>query len=248
MEDTTYITGYWKVPNYKKHNFEYYYESIRQTMMRLKNHNVVFFYMNDDILNIVRKIKPTNNIIFIKINIIGLPTWNISEVYLESCKSQNNQLLNKYNPEFEKGLMHYKREYMQGGEDVYRKVFTIWTSKLYLIEQIIHMNPYNTKNFTWIDAGLGNRIGNFLNVKNYKNDCINGLNKSRMKYFGEKIIMIAYLMISDKDTWLKIIPLYKEELELHKNSNYAHDEETILHLLYKKFPVLFNPINVINFE
>lgn len=243
IDNITYVAGYWRVPNYKKHDDEYYNNSIIQTIQRLKDHNVIFFYIDDNILNIVKSIKQTN-IIFIKINIIGLPTWDISEFYLKSCENQDNtHIIDKYGSNGQKGVIHYNREYLSGGPDVYRNVFTIWTSKLFLIQQIIEINPYNTNNFAWIDAGLGNRLGDFLDIQNYKDNYIN-CRISYFKYLSNTIYLMAGILISNKDTWLKIIPLFKEELELQKNSNYAHDEETILHLVYEKNPLLFNHIYI----
>jgi len=233
------VIGYWKVPNYKKHDYNYYYDRIKTNFKNLIHNNVIFYYKDDDILNIVKRIKNTN-IIFIKKYIKELPTWEISSFYLESCKNQNNiELRDLYDSrEYEKGLVHYKREFLLGGPEVYRKIFTIWTSKIYLIENAITENPFNTEYFSWIDAGLRNNINEHIQSINYKNNHINGLGGSCMNYLGEKVHMCAGVIISDKNTWLNFIPLYKEELENNKNSNYAHDEETLLHILYKKYPNL----------
>ena len=36
-----------------------------------------------------------------------------------------------------------------------------------------------------------------------------------------------------ENIWKKLIPLYEKQLQLSKNSKYAHDEETILYLIWK---------------
>jgi len=231
----TYVIGYWKIPNYKKHDYNYYYDTIRDNLNNFIDKKVIFYYKNNDILNIVKRIKNTN-IIFIKKNIIYLPTWNISRFYLESCKNQKLGYL--YNNK-EKGLIHYKREFLLGGPEVYRKIFTIWTSKIYLIENAITENFFNTKYFAWVDAGLKFNINSYIRSINYKNKRINGLYGFSLKYLGEKIYMSAGIMISDTNTWLNFIPLFKQELENNKKSNYAHDEETLIHIIHKKHPELF---------
>jgi len=54
-----------------------------------------------------------------------------------------------------------------------------------------------------------------------------------------KVYNCAGFMIARKGIWLKIIPLYKQMLQAQKHSNYAHDEETLLRLIYKDHPQLF---------
>ena len=95
----------------------------------------------------VKKHIKTNNIIYKKILIDKLKTYDLSNNYLDTCKLQDNVSLRKINTAYEKGLIHYRREYKKSGEDSYRKVITVWTSKLFLVNKIIDENPFNTDYF-----------------------------------------------------------------------------------------------------
>jgi hypothetical protein len=46
-------------------------------------------------------------------------------------------------------------------------------------------------------------------------------------------------MISSIDTWNRFIPLYKRKIEDIQEDPYAHDDETIFHLIHKEYPELF---------
>ena len=111
-------------------------------------------------MNDVKSCIQSKNVIYIKLPIENLPTYALSHYYLNSCKLQNNEELCKVNTENEKGLIHYNREYLKSGEDSFRKVFTVWTSKCFLIEYIIKKNPFKTNIFAWIDVSVSRMARN----------------------------------------------------------------------------------------
>ena len=235
-EYITYVLGFWKVNNNTKRSMNHYYKFMPKTFQKLKNKNIVFFYGDDDILEYVNSICKTPYFIAIKIPVDELPTYELSADYLESCKNQNNSYLESMNDR--KGLKHYAREYKKSGEDAYRKIISIWTSKILLIKRVIDSNPFNSINFAWADVSIA-RINLPITKTNYNMNKIN-MNKGGCRYMGEIINNGAGFMISGKNTWLKLIPLYKTKLEELRHSNYAHDEETILYLIYKENKELFN--------
>jgi SAM-dependent methyltransferase len=250
---TTYITGYWNIKDNIKNSYENHYKKlIPKTLDILNNCNIIFFYDNEEILKYVKRNIKTKNIIYIKINIESLETYNISNDYLKSCKLQDNNYLKKINIKNEKGLIHYEREYKKSGENSFKKVFTIWTSKIFLVNKIIDKNPFNTNFFAWIDISASRiNINNNYYKKNYLSDYIYHFNKNIMKYYGEKIEINGFFLLSNINTWKKLIFLYKNQLELCKNSNYSHDEETLLHLIMKENKNLFYNIELYmktNFE
>ena len=236
MEPVTYITGLWNIPQNKKHDIKYYYRHIPKTFQLLKNANVVFFYEDNTILEYVKKHCNMSHFTAIKRSVCDLPTYGMMDDYLASCKNQDNTLLKEQQDD--KGLKHYEREYMLSGEDSYKKVIGIWTSKLFLMEEIIRENPYKTDTFAWIDIGISRENPRYIQLP-YKKNVIT-TNASIMIYKGERIFNAAGYMISDKNTWLKLLPLYKEKLEELRHSNYAHDEETIIYLIYKENMELFS--------
>jgi SAM-dependent methyltransferase len=67
-----------------------------------------------------------------------------------------------------------------------------------------------------------------------------------MKYYGETMTINASFLIAHKNIWKKLMPLYEKQLQLSKNSKYAHDEETILYLIWKDNKDLFCDIKNMN--
>jgi hypothetical protein len=202
----------------------------------LTDKKIVFFYEDTDILNYVKSIIKTPHFIPIHIQIADLPTYELSADLLASCVLQNNRRIPYH--KYEKGLVHYNREYLLSGEENYRKIISIWTSKIHLIESVMKTNPYNTDTFAWVDVSASRFSTNYI-VKEFDHTKINTSMNELMLYMGEKLHNSATYMIAKKSVWARLIPLYIAKLNAIKHSNYAHDEETILFLIYKEHPDLF---------
>jgi hypothetical protein len=136
-----------------------------------------------------------------------------------------------------KGVVHYQREYLQSGEDSYRKVITIWTSKIGLIEKVIAENPFKTDTFAWVDVSISRINMEFINIP-FQEDRIN-TNICWANYKGERMYHSGGFMISTIDTWNRFIPIYNKKLEEIREDPYAHDDETIFHLIHKENPEIF---------
>lgn len=245
---TTFVTGYWKINENVKYKYETHYKNLFENSFKiLKDCNIVCFYDDDNILSELKRTKKTNNIIFLKIHVEDLHTYNISQNYLNTCKVQDNKTLRKINTVNEKGLVHYDREYMGSGESGFRKVFTVWTSKLFLVNEIINVNPFNTDTFAWIDISISrfNRRDTYKYTQYYPTDKIYHFSNNIMRYYGELLPLLAAFLIADKNVWKTMIPLYNEKLLSLKDSEYAHDEETILTLIQKDHPEFFQDIDKI---
>ena len=61
---TTYICGYWRIEQNVKHNLDHYLKFLPKTFEILKNKKIIFFYDNDTVLNYVKSIVKTENIIY----------------------------------------------------------------------------------------------------------------------------------------------------------------------------------------
>lgn len=243
-ENTTYIMGYWNVRNNKKNSYESHYKPlILKTLNIIKDQNIVFFYEDEDVINSIKK-NVKNNIIFIKKELMDLPTYKISKDYLETCKQQNtkelsDKFINWDKGLFEKGFVHYHREYKQSGENVFRQLFTIWTSKIFLVQEIIRLNPFHNNYFAWMDiscARFNRKEG--LYTQFYLPNQLFYFNNP-MKYYGITLPINASFLMAHRNIWKKLIPLYEKQLQLSKDSKYAHDEETLLYLIWKDNKNLF---------
>ena len=148
--------------------------------------------------------------------------------------------MGKINKRNEKGLVHYRREFKRSGEDSFRKVFTVWTSKLFLVNNIINENPFNTNYFAWIDVSASRvNINKKYFTQFYLPNQIYHFSMNLMRYYGISLPIMGFFMIAHKNIWKKLIPLYEKQLQLSKNSKYAHDEETVLYLIWKDNKDLF---------
>ena len=239
---TTYVCGYWYIPNNVKHSLRHYKKHFLNTFNILQDCNIVYFYDNDKILSYLKPFVKTKNIIFIKYPVKFLPTEELSDAYLSSCKRQDNAYLKMIDKGNEKGLFHYNREFLRSGEDAYKKIFSVWTSKILLIKKVMFDNPFNTEFFAWIDCAISKlnrdpRLYKSLYSYKYLHHFENS-----MKYYGKILPLNAGFMIAHKDIWNVIIPLYQKQLFESKTSKYAHDEETILYLVMKTHPNLFKSI------
>lgn len=243
--ETTYITGYWKINENVKHSYKYHYKKLLgKTLTLLKDQRIIFFYDNDEVLCDVKKVIQTKDIIYKKVSIELLETYKISKDYLETCKLQNNDELRKINNVNEKGLVHFSREYKRSGEISFRKVFTVWTSKLCLVDKIIDENPFDTNYFAWIDISVSRfSIPTKYFLQDYLPNHIYHFDINCMKYYGERLPIIACFLVGHKNIWKKLVPLYKAKLDSLKDSKYGHDEETILYLVWKEHKYLFCDID-----
>jgi len=203
----------------------------------IKKSTYCFFYEQDEILEYVKTFVETDTTYFIpfQLKLTDLPTYELSEQLLESCKKQDTEYLRSLNDH--KGVTHYQREYLQSGEDSYRKVITIWTSKIGLMEKAIVLNPFQTDTFAWVDVSISRINMQFIDIP-FEKEKIN-TNIGWSNYKGQRMYYSGGFMISSMETWNRFIPLYNQKLEDIREDPYAHDEETIFHLMNKEHPGIF---------
>lgn len=245
-QNTTFCVGYWHVKERSsKKSIEHYLKYMPETFKLLKNQKIIFYYDDESILESVKKYLETSYFIEKKINLINLPTYEISENYLKSCSRQDFESLININSLNEKGLVHYKRDFIESGSNCYRKLFTIWTSKILLLEEAINSNDFNTSFFAWADFSIS-RFKQKRENWNFINQvfCDNYIYHfdSVMRYYGKKLNLNASFLFGHKKLINELSFIFKNSLEELKNSNYAHDEETIIETFYEKHN-LFKKIN-----
>jgi hypothetical protein len=242
--DITYCTGLWLLKNNRKHDAEHYYKNLPKTMKHLNGQKIVFFYEDERILEMARSSVTSEHFHGIKIRVEDLPTYRFSRSFLRSCRRQDNHQLAKFRGR-EKGLIHFKREFRLSGPEIYRKIISIWTSKIFLLNQVAERNLFGTEWFAWIDASLGRYSDRHLSTLShlpYTTDRIHHYG-SGMNYRGKRLNLSAGLLVGHRQKWSELFDLYREELEIAKSDSYAHDEETILNLVLTKRPELFRNIN-----
>lgn len=243
--NATFCSGFWSIRGNAKRPLEHYQEMLPKTLHLLRGQNLVFFYGEEDILDLVRSHHATGQLLPIRTEIEELPAYGLSEDYFESCKRQDNDRLRRLEKGNEKGLIHYEREYRQSGEQAYRRIVTIWMSKLLLVERVMAENPFASEFFGWADASVARfndkrTNWNFMNGR-YANGHLYHYG-NQMRYEGELCRLNASFMFGHRDAVSRVVDLYRSQLDASRRSDYAHDEETILNLVYRDNERLFRKI------
>lgn len=240
MKDTTFIIGYWKIYNNAKNNLEHYLNYLPKTLKILKNNNIVFYYYDDDILDFVKTHIKTDNIIYIKKSIEELETFKYSEHFLNLCLKQNIDKNIDLKNTRDKGIKHLLRDCNISGHEIYKKLFTIWTSKIYLVKEIIDKNPFNTNFFSWTDASISRiyKNNNFYRTIQYSPNYFFYFGSSS-KYNNETLKIACGYMNAHYTIWNKVLDLYNQTFDECKNEIYGFDEEVIFHKIIKNNNQLF---------
>jgi hypothetical protein len=240
--------GYWSIPGNPKRDIKYYKNITTTTLQLLKDKSIVFFYSENETYDYLSHLNSEGyKIMFIKKRVEDLPTYKISDSFLNSCKNQDLSSVKDKDKEKEKGYVHQFRDLNQSDDETYKKIITIWTSKILLVEQIIDNNPFNTDHFAWVDVSATRFNVRRIYYTSFIKGKLNAINTS-MHYKGQRMFHGATIMIGDKETWSWMIPLYKQKIEEEKDSHYGHDEETLMYLIYKEHPERFVKIRTIEQE
>lgn len=245
----TFITGFWHVSRNVKRDISHYLRLIPSTMELVESNPIVCFhdgseYEGQNFGARVRAVKD-EGVSEIVLSMQDLPTYEMSKFYLDACRNQDTESLRKISCEREKGVKHCDRELGVSGPDSYRKVFSIWTSKPFLVLRVIKAHPAS-EYYAWIDASASrfdvrNRQHDFRALKLESNFIYHYSNL--MKFRGRAMAVNASVMIAHKDAWRVFAELFERELVRNKYSAYAHDEETLIQFIVEEFPQLFKSID-----
>jgi len=135
-----------------------------------------------------------------------------------------------------------------------KECYILWNSKLYFMEEAIHLNPFHSTYFLWSD--IGNVRQPFLfEIDNYplssKISCnqidivlIHPFPKEKEDdFFFNSVHLSGSIMGGTKETFLKLIPLYKSTFQHYLNhEKFIGCDQQIFHTLYWKNPELFHLI------
>jgi hypothetical protein len=247
--NTTFVTGYWELPGNPKHGLDHYITLIPKTLEHLRGFNVVLFYDNESVNEVFKSYINSEQFFSEFLPLYHLPAFHYSNKAAVNAENadlnwlHHFQSLTKWR---EKGLAHYEREIVKGGTELYKKLFTIWASKPFLINYTIDQNPFHTSCFAWIDPSLARVFGQRSKWKFYNQllswDHINHYD-SPMFFKGKKQDIQAGFLFSSARKWKEFLPYYRNEILECLDERYPHDEETILNSLGRKHPKFFNKIN-----
>ncbi len=246
----TFCLGYWRIPENCKRPVEHYSRLFAATCDQLAHGNLLLLHGEDDVADIFRAICADKAIPIRtrRLAIEALPAWPVSERLLAACARMD--LRSAPRPKRfrgEKGTVHYWRDYIDGGDSSYRKLISIWMSKIALTQRLaVGENPFGTELFAWVDASIARFAGQRRNWDfsqlRLSRHCISHYG-SGMNCHGRRLPLNASLLAGGAAAWSELDALFARELSLCLSEAYAHDEETLLARIVSSHPQLFHCIS-----
>jgi hypothetical protein len=246
ISTTTFCTGYWRVDNNQKKTTAQYLRHFAGLCHHLRNGRLVVFHEDDDILAHFREVGRSCGVRIVgrRIAFTELPTFHLSERLLAGCRAMAAaQSVRPTAFRNEKGTLHFWRDYVDGGEDVYRRLVTIWTSKIPLV---LHAgmggDAESAPRYAWVDASIARfdrrRSGWRFAERPHPPQAVAHY-RSVMRFRGERLPINASLLSAPSARWPELDALFRRTLEGVLADAYAHDEETVLGLCHRRHPGLF---------
>lgn len=245
----TYVMAYWPIPGNAKRSLNHYSEHLTLSLQMLAGENLYFIGDDEGVLSAVEALSKTHGIRLhvARRTLDVLQKRTAMESLLQKTKEFGSRL-SAPPTDFrrDKGLIHYWRDYRQSGEEAFKRVFSIWHSKIDLLQTAARDNPFSSSEFAWVDASIsrfnGRRPGwDFRQlsvsrpgvVQHYANDmCKN----------GRQLALNASFLLGDAASIARLHAAYEEAFALCLGEDYPHDEETVLDTIVTKMPELFSVI------
>lgn len=246
----TFCTGYWVISDNRKRSPEHYTKYIPRTLRLISGHNLIVFYEDEDVLRFFEKHCRLNaiSIFGIRVPVMELPAYALSAKMLECCRSMEGSEYLNGDPAYrrEKGRRHYQRDYLLSGADNYRKIISIWTSKVPLVARhAIPADPFGSDYFAWIDAS----VSRFKRARSNWDFMGLTYNDASLHHYGSisycmgvPLRLNASFLLAHKDVWSQVQAKYEQQLEASLSDSYAHDEETLLSRVVQENSQLFTRI------
>lgn len=249
-----YVTGLWIIEDWNKKTPELYLQTLKKTLKMLQGEKLLFLSNQKNIFDLVREFSESQDISLetVSMPVQNLPAVLVSDNYVKACQRMQLAISpksswNNYRTIQEKGIKHYFRDYNGKSVDSYKKVLSIWLSKVPLLADIASRKEYSEfKHFAWCDASVAR-----FNPKRIKSNFIKQEDKSGkishyysgMKYYSQIIPVSASYMSGDRSAWESFNLVYTKYLKILQDSSYAHDEETVISHCHEECAELFHLIN-----
>lgn len=246
---TTFCTGYWRINGNRKRSPDQYVRYFASLCDHIQDRRLIVFYEDDDILTHFREAGESRRVRVVgrRIPLTDLPTFPLSERLLACCRAMSStQRTRPSHFHNEKGALHYWRDYMDGGADVYRRLAAVWTSKIPLVLQAgIGGDSVSAPHYAWVDASIARfdrrRSGWRFAARPHPPHAVAHY-RSAMRVRGERLPINASLLSAPSGLWPGLATLFQRTLEDVLADAYAHDEETVLGLCHRRQPAVFSSI------
>lgn len=222
IEQITFCTGFWPVPNNRKRSYGHYLKHLSGTIQLLAGGKLLVFHDDPYFFKKCQDVANKYNVSICehRIALTELPYYSIGEILLSSCKRmEGSEYLNNREFKKDKGVKHYQREYLISGEESYKNIMAIWMSKISLVtHHATSLNNFNTEKYSWIDISISRvnllRTNWDFTKNNYESDKIYHYG-TESYYNGLPIKLSAGFLLGSEHCWKildeKLVALLEKE-------------------------------------
>jgi len=248
MTSRVYISGLFIIPGNPKRSPHHYFQLLKESLRYAKDSTLYFFSNSNQIKEDITKISQEFNIklIWESLEIKELPVYtnlleNAPAIEIQGFEHlHKNRLISR-----EKIFEHYFIDSKSGSDrDTFKMMQAVWLSKIHLVNIAI-TKENAAREFCWFDASVSRfkqrANANFSEIK---------INPERvhhyssiMRFFGKRLPLNASVLMGSSEAWLKLLPIYHEQLECLIHCGLPIDEEIVLMNCLSKFPELFDSID-----
>lgn len=247
----TYVMGYWPIADNPKNSLEHYSKYVTHSFDMLSGQRLLFLSNRTDILkNVAQAAKKRG--IDCEVRQIDFADFEkfsqIGKMVEQTAKYGRDLSVRPKEFNNEKGLVHFWRDFVGSDPATYIKMLCIWQSKIDLLSKVAIDNPFNTKEFAWIDATISRFNGKRHRWRFTDIDYDNKFGeiyhyRSKMCKHGKPIAMNASFILGDETAVKKLKSLFDTAFGAALSEAYPNDEETILDSVVQANPKLFYTID-----
>lgn len=245
---TTYVTGYWRLPQNAKRSPAHYESHLSGLFRMISGGNLVLLHNDDGFFQRCSQLAHDANVKLLdrRFELSQLPCASISGQLLESCKKMEaTPLLAEPRFKKDKGVKHFFREYKASGAETYKAIMTIWMSKIPVVTEVAASNPFGSSLFGWVNIS----VSRFRFLRKHFDFTRAQIDEGRINHYGtestyrgKRLRLNASFLCGKTPVWNELNTEFQDTLNHHLTDAYAHDEETILSYVLDLRPDLFNCI------
>ena len=243
--------------NNKTGGFKYYAGQLERTLMMLKDRKIVFFYDNDECLSAFKKAVQTKTYEVIHLPAEQLPAYEDAErrtdnlnidTYVEDIIEARDNYAKQQDASFKlnprdlglgfpfhaKGFTmdvavakEHGLKWDSATQEAVTKLYAVWDSKVFLVDQVRVFNPFATNYFAWMDISFC-RLNRFIwnvyphdkeHITTYPPFTTSPSDQGRM-YNVNGAFLFGY-----KDLWPRVCKLMRKVMRDTEGENYLYMDE-----------------------
>ena len=243
---TVFVTGLWRIEGGVKRTSDHYRTLLPGLCALLRGCRLIAHSDSDEIFDLFARHAEAHEVALTceRIAIEDLPGHDAAGRLARNCAAMRLDAHPRpaaYHDE--KGVIHYWRDHHDGGAEAYRRLLSIWCSKVPLMAaHAARGADAQAARFVWVDASVA-RFNERRENWNFRKAALKPdalcHYASSMRSFGAPLPLNASFLCADEARWRAVSQLFARMLECAFEQPYAHDEETVLAACVRETPELF---------